>query len=346
MRLLLGLLAACAPTDSDAAPVPGHVVLHGAHVNGAIADVELDHGVIVAIGATSAALPTVDLTGRWLVPAFIDSHVHLAYLPEGNALADGGIAAAVDLAAPEAFLAADPAPLRLLRAGPMITAIGGYPTQSWGRDGYGAEVATPAEGVAMVDRLVAAGADLIKVPLTASPTLDDATLRAIVDEAHAKGRKVAVHALSDADAARAAAAGVDVLAHTPTERLGATTLDLWASRAVITTLDAFGGGDDAIANLRALRERGATVLYGTDFGNSTATGVQVDEIAALQRAGLDGPAIVAAGTSTPAAFWGFDGLGALSVGGPASLMACEHDPAADPATLARPVDVWIAGVHR
>src|SRR6185436_1172042 len=125
-----------------------------------------------------------------------------------------------------------------------------------------------------------------------------------VEEAHARGLKVAAHALSDDEAARAARAGVDVLAHTPVAALSKKTIALWSDRAVISTLRAFGGSKTALSNLRALRDAGATVLYGTDFGNTTTPGIDGNELELLTQAGLDGAAILDAGTSTPAAFWG------------------------------------------
>ena len=120
---MLLLLVACAPhlsggLDSTSLPVlPSSYVLRGGTVVGVgLADVEIADGKIVAVGDIVGG-ETVDVTGKWIVPGFIDSHVHLAYLPEGEALAAGGIVGAVDLAAPESFLAEDHAPLKVVAAG-------------------------------------------------------------------------------------------------------------------------------------------------------------------------------------------------------------------------------------
>src|SRR5205085_1917566 len=103
---------------------PGkHLVLRGGRLpGGAPADVEVEGGRIVAVGVVASESDVVDVSGRWLAPAFIDSHVHLAYLPMGPEMVAGGVVAAVDLAAPETFLAEDHAPMKLLASGPMITA--------------------------------------------------------------------------------------------------------------------------------------------------------------------------------------------------------------------------------
>jgi imidazolonepropionase-like amidohydrolase len=186
------------------------------------------------------------------------------------------------------------------------------------------------------------GAALIKAPLVDPPELDDTAAQAIVDRAHLRGLKVAVHALSENAAHRGAFMGADVLAHMPVEALTEETLATWANRTVISTLAAFGGAS-ASENARALHATGATVLYGTDFGNTTTPGIDPDEIRELMAAGFDGRAIVAAGTTAPAAFWGFDDLGAIAPGKTASLLVLEEDPFVSPMTLATPVAVYVHG---
>lgn len=345
----LVMLVGCGPksaADTNAEPGAHFVLAGGAVVGVGLADVEVRDGRIVAVGTVGDVPETVDVSGRWLVPAAIDSHVHLAYLPDAAGLADGGVAGAVDWAAPLPFLADDHAPLRVVASGPMITAVGGYPTQSWGSDGYGLEVAGADEGRAAVRQLHAAGAGVIKVPVTTPPVLDAAALAAVVDEAHGLGLLVGTHALSDAQAATAAAAGVDVLVHAPTERLSAATLDAWAGRAVIPTLKAFGSGADAVANTADLRDRGAVVLYGTDFGNSRTPGIDAAEIQLLLDAGLDAQAVLDAMTSVPAARWGLDDLGAIEAGKAASLLVLPRDPLVDPLVLAEPERVYLDGSAR
>ena len=312
-------------------------------------DLEVRGGRIVRLGAGLPGPVVIDVSGRWIAPAFIDSHVHLAYLPEGSTLADRGIAGAVDMAAPESFLSSSHAPLSVMASGPMVTAVGGYPTQSWGRNGYGAECADQAAAVAMVDHLVDQGARLIKLPIIGTAgdgQLDAATLAAATAEAHARGVRVTSHALGDDEASRAAQAGVDVLAHTPTGSLSASTVEAWADRTVVTTLVAFGNSSATQANLSALLAAGTRVLYGTDFGNSQEAGINATELQGMLDAGMDGSAILAAGTREPAAFWGFDDLGTLEVGKQASILILDADPRADPLTLARPVAVYIMGKRR
>jgi imidazolonepropionase-like amidohydrolase len=304
----------------------------------------VDTGRVTAVGVQ--VMPgdrIVDVSGRYIVPGFIDSHVHLAYDPVGDELLANGIVAVLDLAAPLPTLSASHGSLRVLNAGPMITAKLGYPTTSWGQGGYGLEVTSPAAGASAVEALFSAGVQVIKVPLTAAPTLDDATVKAVVAAAHRHGLKVFAHALEEANAARAAADGVDVLAHTPTDPLSDATLEAWKSRTVISTLAAFGGSATALKNLHDLKQRGTRVLYGTDLGNTRDTNIQLAELNLLVAAGFDGASIVRAGTSVPAEFLGLSDLGSLDVGKRASFLVLAADPTVDPRTLSEPVAVYVNG---
>src|SRR5207248_2678636 len=138
----------------------------------------------------------LDASGLWLVPAFIDAHVHLSLVPgAAAALLRAGVAAVLDLGAPERALPFD-GPLRVRFSGPLLTAPRGYPTQSWGRDGYGLEIATVQEARAAVERLAARGARFAKLAFDPRyPVLAEDVARAAADEAHRRGMLVAAHAL-------------------------------------------------------------------------------------------------------------------------------------------------------
>lgn len=335
--------------SSSGGATAGSLLLDGGTVVGlGAADVRVEDGTITAMGELTPIVgeKVIDATGKWISAAFIDSHVHLLYLPEASEMAAGGVAAVVDLAAPTDIFTTSLAPLRLVAAGPMITAVQGYPTQSWGSGGYGRECVDAAAAVAAVKQLHALGAGVIKLPITDGPQLDDAALAAAAAQAHELGLMVVSHALSDDQARRAAVAGVDVLAHTPTEALSAKTVQAWSGRTVISTLRAFGGSTATLANLKALRAAGVTVLYGTDFGNTTTPGIDGGELMLLQAAGLTPQEIVTAGTSAPASRWPGLGapLGAVAVGKDASVLLLAADPLVDPLTLASPTMVLIRGV--
>lgn len=290
-------------------------------------------------GAAAAAV-------GYVMPAIIDSHVHLAYWPVSTALADHGVAAAVDLGAPiETLTAKDIPAITVIAAGPLLTQPSGYPLDSWGPDGYGLGCADAACVERAVGELADKGAGVIKVAI-AENGLAPPLVKVAVAAAHARGLRVAAHALSDPEAATAAAAGCDLLAHTPIDPLSDSTIAAWKGRAVISTLAAFGGSAAAVDNLRRLRAAGVTVLYGTDLGNQRDDGPSGAELALLAQAGLDGAAIVDAMTSVPAAYWKLDRLGAIAAGKEASLIVVGSDPRVDPTVVLRPREVWIQGHKR
>ncbi|HTJ45045.1 MAG TPA: amidohydrolase family protein [Kofleriaceae bacterium] len=273
----------------------------------------------------------------------IDAHVHLAFWPVAKDVARHGVVAAVDLAAPlRALDDLRDAPLRIVFSGPMLTKPDGYPLDSWGSDGYGIGCADAASVRATIDDLARRGARVIKVAV-ADDGLDPSLVAIAVQAAHARHLIVAAHALRERDARIAADAGVDVLAHTPTERLGDDTIAAWRGRVVISTLAAFGGGDAAVDNLRRLRAAGVTVIYGTDLGNERDAGPSEPEIELLQQAGLDGAAILDAMTATPARVFGLAGLGTLASGSDASFLVLDDDPRVHPQAIAHPREVWLRG---
>jgi len=220
---------------------------------------------------------------------FTDFHVHLDLVDPAD-VAAGGLARVLDLGAAGPVSAGD---VDVVRAGKMLTAIGGYPsTRPWAAGGLFREVADDDVDAAVAEQ-VAAGAAVIKIALNAAvgPVWPDGTLAAVVAAAHAAGRKVIAHVEGDGQSARAAVAGVDAFAHTPfTERLDDDLIaHLAAGTTWISTLriHARPDRDIAIENLRRFRIAGGRILYGTDMGNGPSTGgVERDELEALAEAGL------------------------------------------------------------
>ncbi len=255
--------------------------------------------LVAACGSTPPSIPA-QAERRPIV----DSHVHLTYYPVDAELAAAGVLYAVELGAPDRALE-EPTALRgLLRSGAMLTRPGGYPLDAWGADGYGVGCADAACVTARIAILADKRVRVVKLALD-DDGLDPALVPIAVRAAHARGMKVAVHALSAASTDLAARAGVDVLAHTPVETLSDETVERWKNGAVVTTLAAFGGSQETIDNLRRLRASGATVLYGTDLGNVREAGPSSSEISLMKQAGLDDAAIEAAMTTVPLQYWGF-----------------------------------------
>ncbi|MCW3492787.1 hypothetical protein [Microbacterium sp. SSM24] len=246
------------------------------------------------------------------LPPFTDHHVHLHLIDE-HRLADGGLAGVVDLGGDPVELArrGDGIP-HVAYAGAFLTRVGGYPSgRGWAPDAIVRTVTDPSQhpgvpggAATAVDEQASFGASVVKVALNAAvgPVFDPETLDAIVAAARVHGMPVVAHVEGPGMTALALEAGVDVLAHTPfSEVLDASVIARAAASGQrwISTLDIHGGDPvgarTASSNLAAFVAAGGSVLYGTDLGNGDRrVGVLAGELAALDRAGVRGAALVAA----------------------------------------------------
>ncbi|MFN2565434.1 MAG: amidohydrolase family protein [Gemmatimonadaceae bacterium] len=193
------------------------------------ATVVIRNGLIEAVGANVAApggARVVDGAGRTLLPGFIDSHTHTVVPTVLEAALAFGVTTQLDMftvATLAAQLRAEQAARRadaradLLSAGSVATAPGGHGTQ------YGVPIPTissPDSADAFVRARVAEGSDYIKIIVDDGsaygvriPTLDEATIRALIAAAHRHGKMAVVHVATLATARQAVAAGADGLVH-------------------------------------------------------------------------------------------------------------------------------------
>lgn len=350
---------------SGAHATPRGMVFHGTVWTGGDAEPFADgavivdgHGRIVACGPRSslqlpADLPVRGDRGSWIGPGLCDAHVHLAFGGLDQSLF-GGLVGVRDLGAPRHRAASvrtgHGRPGRgkpfVAAAGPILTAAGGYPSRSWGADGFAVFADTPAGARHAVRELAVSGADVIKIALEPRhgwPVMDPATVRAAVDTAHAAGLGVVAHALTAEMVARAVSAGVDELAHTPTERLDDELIEQIAARdvAVVSTLQTFfseGVGSAARANATNLVAAGVVLRYGTDLGNAgTRPGVDPRELDRLADAGLGRLGALRAATRHSAQAPGMRRrTGLLRVGEPAALVLLPADPLSEPGAWRAP----------
>jgi imidazolonepropionase-like amidohydrolase len=169
-----------------------------------------------------------DADGGTILPGFIDAHTHSTSDPAvRREFLVGGVTTVCDLGSALSqmpqfdieIVGEDPV-ARGFKAGPILTAPGGLPGAVLG-GGLNYEVATPEEGRAAVEDLHQRGASLIKVYLqeevggVSFPMLDEATLAAIVEKAHAMGLPVRAHVTYTSLLKMAVAAGVDSIEHVP-----------------------------------------------------------------------------------------------------------------------------------
>lgn len=256
--------------------------------------------------ASNSAAPLHSAPAETLVlPGFSDAHVHLGLVDQGT-LRGSAIGHVVDLGWDpfESLAWRHSDALRVDVAGPILTAVRGYPSdREWMPQAGVLELSSAAHAEASIAMLAERGCALIKVASnsTAGPVPSDAVLAAIVAAAHARSLQVVAHAEGAGEAMRMLSAGVDALAHTPfSEVLDDAQLRAMArSCAWISTLDIHGWGDDdeafgiALANLRGFHAHGGRVRYGTDLGNGPLPiGLNAREISGLARAGLNGAEVL------------------------------------------------------
>jgi imidazolonepropionase-like amidohydrolase/ABC-type multidrug transport system permease subunit len=243
--------------------------------------VVLDGPRIVSVGAAEgpppAGVPVTDLSGLYLIPGLIDSHVHIGGSAGGSAGSGEFMPARVihDLQAYLALgitsfvsLTDDVDDLTRLRAavadgsmraprpyfsGPGITAPGGHPAKFFVlvpglADRMTRQVDSAAAATAAVRELAGLKVDLVKLFLEGGwvgdsfPVLPEPAFRAAVATARQLGLRTTVHVDNDQHARLALDAGADGIEHVPPD-LSEETARLLASRGIplTPTLAAYEG---------------------------------------------------------------------------------------------------------
>ena len=309
--------------------------------NGAVA---IRGDEIVAAGARADvdvdAKRTIALRDATLLPGLIDLHTHQL----GTGQTWSAVATVRDVGTDDRNLPLDESPTgpRVLVAGPLITAPGGYPIPIHGSD-VAHVVRTPDDARRYVRSLVSRGANVIKVSLQVGfPMITFDVLRAIVDETHAHDLRVTAHVGEGRGARLALRAGVDELAHMPCfhepelmRELAAAGMEIVATLYVISTVVGCPG---LAENAADFHRAGGTLLYGSDFGViGIPPGVVVAEFELLAESGLGAVGALRAATSEAAKVIPVDGVGRLAEGGRADVVAVRGDPTRDLNALARHV---------
>jgi imidazolonepropionase-like amidohydrolase len=332
--------------------------------------VSIAGGRILGVGrdlrAPAGAL-IVDGSGKTLLPGLIDAHVHVRTTEDLVTALAFGVTTCLDMftrhemaAAARAEQAAGLAAGRadLLSAGTPATAPGGHGTE------YGVPIPTlsrPENAQAFVDERLAEGSDYLKIIKDDGsafgfrrPTLDAATMGALIRAAHARGRLAIVHIATAEDAGEALAAGADGIAHVHSglpdselARAAANRHVFWTPTLAVITHDAPAGARDAaLAIVRSLRDAGVRILAGTDAPNpGTAYGETLHtELVLLVAAGLSPVETLAAATSGAAAAFGLTDRGRIAPGLRADLVLVKGDPSRDIGATRRIAAIWKQGV--
>ena len=335
----------------------------------------------------------VDLGGATLLPGLINLHVHLGLILPGAAgdrlkgetlpdltlrmaanareALEAGITTVrllaerggTDFALRAAIDAGRVPGPRIYTAGMAVGCTGGH--------GWVSGSMAEADGAAGFRRAareqIRQGADLIKIMLTGgmagqheavdTPQLADDELRAVIEVAHAWGRKTTAHAGSARAIEKALDAGLDCVEHgySLDEKAIGTMVErgTWFVPTILVTrcgefLDKLEIPDWMRARMAATDAThwrslelaiaaGVKIVPGTDmlpaepFDGTVAT---VAELEHYVRAGMMAPAALEAATARAAEVLGVaDKLGTVEEGKLADLVACDGDPAADISAL-------------
>lgn len=218
------------------------------------------HATAEALGAIPADAEAVSLTGTWIVPGFVDAHVHAESDDDLRQMLRWGVTSvrlmAEDVAAAQSLAeqAARPGSGMpdVFPSAPIFTVKRGW----WGRGeppdaNLDRFPGTPEEARAAVRRARALGAREIKLmlddmawcraPLPALPKVEPAVARAIVEEARRQNLRATVHAPGLADAGAAIAYRATALAHGVLEPIPDQTVGRMRRRPIfyIPTMDVF-----------------------------------------------------------------------------------------------------------
>jgi imidazolonepropionase-like amidohydrolase len=257
---------------------------------------------------------------------------------------------------------------RIFASTRAISTTGGYPLE-----GYAPEIEVP-KGAQIVDGPVEArkaarqqldhGADWIKVYMThrswvdgaghlvSQPTLTLEEIKAVVDEAHGWGRKVACHAYGGEGLRRALDGGCDSIEHGLD--LDAASIaqmvkqGTWYCPTLSVYYSHWGPADTPQGRRDRERVRlhdpsfqnamkaGVKIVFGTDVGGFPWSEPIAQEFPRMVALGMTPMQAIRSATSVPADMLGMTGqIGVLANGAYADVIAVHGDPLADIAELGK-----------
>ncbi|HEV8652165.1 MAG TPA: amidohydrolase family protein [Actinomycetes bacterium] len=215
------------------------------------------------------------------------------------------------------------------------------------------------------------GADFVKVMATGARSvlgedpepaqLTRPELRAVVEEAHRMGRRVAAHAEGLGGARLAVEEGVDTIEHGLSLHRAPELLERMAERGIVLvpTLSTFHDlaerfadefspvlvaqakrqREEAYRTLAAARRAGVVLAMGHDSG---PPGDDAVELVRMVEGGLSPVEAIAAATSGAAQALGLqDDAGVVAAGRVADLVVVDGDPLADIGVLTDPASLWL-----
>jgi imidazolonepropionase-like amidohydrolase len=223
-----------------------------------------------ALAALPAGTRVEDASGKWIVPGFVDAHVHAESDADLKQMLRWGVTSArlmaedVEAATRLAGATKERTDVpEVFPAAPIFTAKGGWWDQGQAPDpNLDRFPNSPERARASVRRAMALGSAEIKLmlddmhwcrdPLPRLPRMTPEIAGALIEEARRAGLRVTVHAPSLPDAKEAVALGATALAHGVLDTLDEWTAGVMKTRPVfyIPTMDIF----EFLADTRAFVE--------------------------------------------------------------------------------------------
>jgi imidazolonepropionase-like amidohydrolase len=284
----------------------------------------------------------VDLSGKSITPGFINAHVHYGYDASNlKEWANSGVTTVRDLSnlhlsTSESFslrdkLLNDNENARLVAAGPMISAIGGYGNYYVSSTEDAQQKKLNIIKIAIEDNLQGRRWNML--------SMDE--IRIIVQTAHENNLPVSAHISQAKQLEIAIASGVNDVAHMIVDELSydnitkmidknifwVPTLELWNGVSEIHTLN---WDKVAIDNLGRFVSAGGKVALGTDYNgyiNEFDLGMPVKEIKLMQEAGMTNMDIIMAGTKHASIVCNLESeIGTVEEGKIADLLILNNNP--------------------
>lgn len=351
-------------------------------------NVYVKDGKIVKISADTIKLKQVqriDGTGKTLMPGLIDSHVHIQGI-NNQSEADSdkfmeekvpgifmdnllpfGVTTIKELGAPRHFIyklrdklkSGEMIGPEMLVVGPNITGPEGHPAitlggkNPWLREEMAAEIKSEQDAQRIVEELVAAGVDFLKLVYQGGSycyfdeelqigKLNPAYMEQVIREGRAKQLHTTAHAFYKEDVRELLKGGIYGIEHGILDESIETDdeiIALWKEKGAyfVPTVNAMTYEKDpnrmkhSVHNLKVLYDAGIKIAMGTDNMLETMTGETVHrELRYYVEAGLTPMQAIVAATKGSAEFLGIlDRKGTVEVGKEADLVLLDKDPLQD-----------------